>query len=190
MKIFHISWKTALVTIALILAVVIGLELKAGRVPVYAHGPIALWAPDVKSDQNSQQIADWYTPSHLIHGFAFYGALSLVPGGLSIGAMAVGATIIESAWEVLENSPLVIDRYRAETVSVGYQGDSVLNSVCDILACLLGFYIASKLPWQWTVALVIIFELLTLYLIRDNLTLNVLMLVSPVEAIKHWQAAL
>lgn len=181
--------------ISLLLCVLITLtagfiELGMGRVPVYQHGPVRLWTGDVNGNQNSQQIADPYTLSHVLHGFAFYGALTLVPLPLSIGAMAVGATVLESGWEILENSPLIIERYRSATFANEYSGDSVLNSICDIIACLIGFYIAYKLPWKWTLAIAVASELLMLYLIRDNLTLNIVMLIYPIEAIKHWQMGL
>ena len=166
------------------------------RPPICACGTVKLWWGVVQSSENSQHIADWYTFSHVIHGFLFYGAahllwrrLKIFDGAPTRWALPI-AVVLEASWEILENSPMIIDRYRAVTVSFGYAGDSIVNSMADIGWMVLGFWIASKLPWKATVALAIAFELMTLAIIRDNLTLNVLMLVHPVEAIKDWQAGL
>ena len=164
------------------------------RPPICACGTIKLWHGVVESAENSQHLADWYTFSHIIHGFIFYGAAHLLwrkwrlfDGAPTRWALPI-AVIMEASWEILENSPLIIDRYRAVTVSFGYSGDSIVNSLADIGWMALGFWAAAKLPWKATLALAIAFELMTLAIIRDNLTLNVLMLVHPVEAIKVWQA--
>ena len=164
------------------------------RPPICICGTIKLWHGAVESAQNSQHIADWYTFSHIIHGFIFYlGAhllwrrWKLFEGAPTRWALPI-AVAIEATWEFLENSPMIIERYRSVTVSFGYAGDSIVNSVADIGWMSLGFWIAAKLPWQATLAIAIAFELMTLALIRDNLTLNVLMLAWPVDAIKVWQA--
>ncbi|WP_419896826.1 DUF2585 domain-containing protein [Roseomonas sp. USHLN139] len=172
-----------------IAAVMAAVLLAMGRVPICSCGEVLLWYGQADGPGNSQHIADWYTPSHIIHGFLFFAALAWVRPGWSVGARMVVASLVEAAWEVAENSPMVIDRYREATLAAGYQGDSVLNSLADLGWMLLGFAIAARLPWKATLALGVFFELLALYAIRDNLTLNVLMLLWPVEGIRDWQAA-
>jgi len=160
-----------------------------GQVPICKCGYVKLWHGVVFSSENSQHISDWYTPSHVIHGFAFYGLLWLIGRRWPIGLRLLLAIAIEAGWEIFENTDLVINRYREVTISLDYYGDSVLNSVCDILAMVAGFAIASRLPVWVTIGLVIALELLVLYFIRDNLTLNIIMLIYPLDAIKAWQAA-
>ena len=166
------------------------LEVAMGRKLAYQHGPIRVWSGDIKSDQNSQQIADPYTFTHLIHGALFYGVTRLVLPWASLGTRAIAAIAAEAAWEVYENTDTVVGRYRAETISLGYYGDSVINSMTDILACVVGFLLAWRLPRSVTIAWVIIVEVVLAFWIRDNLTLNILMLVHPIRAVKVWQAAL
>lgn len=164
------------------------IEFAWGRPPICPCGHIALWAGNPNSPENSQQLSDWYSLSHIIHGFLFYGLLwSILPGRLRLWALPL-AVMIEGGWELLENSPIIIDRYRAATIAVGYSGDSILNSMSDIIMMMIGFALARRLPVMGTVALAIGFELLALAVIRDNLTLNVVMLVHPVDAIRVWQA--
>jgi hypothetical protein len=159
-----------------------------GRVFVSETGRIMLWVGELNTAEGSQQIADWYTASHFIHGIIFFGFLYLFRKRLSLGARLIIATIVEVGWELLENSSFIIDRYRETTIAIGYMGDSILNSVSDILFMMLGFYVAQKIPWWLSVALVLTLELVVGYLIRDNLTLNIIMLVYPLEAIQTWQA--
>ncbi len=168
--------------------------LAMGRRAICACGSVKLWWGTVQSAENSQHIADWYSFSHVIHGLLFYFFAHLLwrrwhlfGGKPAVWALPI-AVAFEGFWELLENSPIIIDRYRAVTVSFGYEGDSVVNSLSDIGFMALGFWIASKLPWKVSLAMAIAFELFTLFMIRDNLTLNVLMLVWPLEAIRTWQA--
>ena len=179
-----------LIAIALVIVVQVVSLYMMGRVPICTCGYIKLFEPGVNTAGNSQHLSDWYTPSHIIHGFLFYLLGFAVMRRQSLGAKLLLGTVIEVAWELLENSPLIIDRYRNATMAVGYTGDSILNSTMDTVFMVAGFLFAARMPVAVTVILAIVFELGTGWIIRDNLTLNVLMLVWPVEAIKLWQAAL
>ena len=182
-------WHYALIAAAVVVAMA-AVELAMGRVVVSKTGRLMLWAPEVASAENSQQIADWYSFSHVIHGIAFYAALSLVgrrwkwPPGWRL----VLAVCVEAAWEIFENTPFTIEHYRKATVALDYYGDSVLNSVCDVGCCVAGFALAAWAPVWASVALVAAMELFVGYMIRDNLTLNIIMLLRPIEAIKRWQS--
>jgi uncharacterized protein DUF2585 len=178
-----------LLIVVALMVVAGGLEYAMGRPVTYRHGPAGLWSGDVSSDQNSQQIADPYTFTHFTHGAAFYGLTWLAMRPASVATRLIVATGVEAAWEAYENTDTVVERYRTETISLGYYGDSLINSAADIVACIVGFLLAWRLPRAATITWVVLFELMLAFWIRDNLTLNILMLVYPIRAIKEWQAA-
>jgi hypothetical protein len=180
-------WRTDLAVALGIVCSTALLELAMGRAMTYRHGPLRPWVSDVQSDQNSQQLSDWYTFSHVIHGALFYGITHLAMRRAPLALRLVTAVALEASWETYENTDTVINRYRAATIALGYYGDSVLNSMSDILACVLGFLLASRLRWWWTVTWVVAAEVFVAAVIRDNLTLNIIMLIWPIEAIKRWQ---
>ena len=163
-------------------------ELAMGRHPVCTCGTVDLWVGLRDSPKTSQMLADWYSLSHIVHGLIFYFLLWLLFRRSPVALRFLGALLIEAAWEVIENTPFVIDRYRETTAAIGYSGDSVINSVSDILMMALGFLAARKLPVWAAVLLVIALEVLPLFVIRDNLTLNVWNLLAPNPAVQAWQA--
>lgn len=175
--------------VAAVLAALAGLALHAmGRPLICTCGSVKLWVGAVHSADNSQHLVDWYSPSHLIHGILFYALGWLVLRRFSHGERLVAAVAIEAAWELVENSKFIIDRYREATIALGYTGDSVINSLADIGWMVVGFLLARRLPVWGSVALAVGLELLALWAIRDNLTLNVLMLLWPIDAVRDWQA--
>ena len=170
-------------------ALVAALELWMGRLPFGPDGRIGLWEGDIWSREQSQRFADPYTFSHTIHGMLFYAMLWLVARRAPVRTRFIWALVMEGAWEILENSPIIINRYREATIALGYVGDSVFNSVSDILFAGLGFLFAWRArPWI-TVAVILAMEIGTALWVRDNLTLNILMLLHPIDAIRDWQMA-
>ena len=170
-----------------ILAGVAAIQFAIGRLPICECGYVKFWHGDVWSSGNSQHLTDWYTLSHLAHGFIFYAVMWWLRPGWSVAWRAVAALLVEGAWEVVENTSLVIDRYREVTASLDYYGDSIVNSFGDGVAMLAGFFLAARLPVAASVVIVVAMEGLAAWMIRDNLMLNVLMLLWPVEAVREWQ---
>lgn len=177
-----------LALVAVLVVVQAAVLYAMGQPAICACGIVRLWAGDVAGPENSQQLADWYTPSHVIHGFLFYGLAHLLLRRRPLTARLAFAVAIEVAWELAENSPPVIERYRQQALAQGYVGDSIVNSLADTAAMASGFLLARLLPARATIALAVALELAVLWAIRDNLTLNVIQLVHPVEAISRWQA--
>ena len=173
----------------LIAVAAFGVLIAMGRPMICACGHVELWHGALDSG-NSQHVADWYSLSHVIHGFLFYALARLLMKRRPVGFRLAVAVALESAWEVLENSPIIIDRYRTATIALGYSGDSVVNSMSDIAMMAAGFLFAARAPVWVTIAVGLAFEAIALAFIRDNLTLNILMLTWPVEAIRQWQEAL
>jgi uncharacterized protein DUF2585 len=184
------KWPVWAIAAFAIMAAAASIELALGRVAICRCGYVKFWHGIVNSSENSQHITDWYTFSHVVHGIGFYGLLWLAARRLPPGARFVIAVLLEAAWEVLENTPLIINRYRAATISLDYYGDSVINSMSDIVGMMMGFAIARKAPVWATVAIVVVLETMMAVMIRDNLTLNILMLIHPFDAIRRWQMGL
>lgn len=180
--------RNAAIAALLILATAAVAELAMGRTPICTCGTVDLWVSARDSLKTSQMISDWYSFSHAIHGFLFYAALWLVASSLPVQWRFLAAIAVEAGWEVFENTAFVIDRYRATAAAAGYSGDSVLNSMCDILFMACGFLLARRLPLWVSVGLVIVLELIPLYFIRDNLTLNIWMFLWPNASVEAWQA--
>ncbi|HRY06205.1 MAG TPA: DUF2585 domain-containing protein [Hyphomicrobiaceae bacterium] len=158
-----------------------------GRVVICKCGTVKLWHGIVKSSENSQHLTDWYTFSHVVHGLIFYAVLTYLLPRASWAAKLAAAVALEAGWEIIENTEMVINRYRTATISLDYFGDSVVNSLMDTVAMMVGFGAALLLPVGASIALGIGFEIFMAVMIRDNLTLNILMLVWPMDAVARWQ---
>ena len=183
-----VPWLRIAAAAALMLAVQAVTLAAMGRLAICKCGTVKLWHGVVVSSENSQHILDWYSFSHVLHGLLFYAILHWLLPRVSIGRRLMIAVALEVGWEILENSSFIIERYRAQTISLDYYGDSITNSLADTLAMIYGFLIAWRMPFWVSLAVGIALEALMLWAIRDGLTLNIIMLVWPLDAIKAWQA--
>src|SRR3954465_7291526 len=164
-----------------------------GQPWIAASGHILLWVNDPFSPDTSQQLTDWYSFSHLVHGMVIFWLLRWAAPGLPLPLRFLSAMGIEIAWEITENTPAVIQHYRQQAIAVGYVGDSVLNSLSDTFMMSCGFWLASRLRARIVIPLALVLEIFTAWAIRDNLTLNVINLLAPVQwapirVIHDWQA--
>jgi len=182
-----VRYPVAAATLAILIATAAVL-LAMGRSPICTCGTIDLWVATATGPRTSQMLADWYSASHVVHGFLFYFGLWLVARNWRVERRFVAALVIEAAWEIVENTPVIIDRYREATMALGYTGDSVINSLSDIAMMAAGFAAARRLPLWASVLTVLVLEIVPLLAIRDNLTLNVWMLLLPTDAVRQWQA--
>lgn len=184
------SWRAALwpaiISLGFLATMVIAMRAQ-GRIWFCACGTIKVWSQDVWSSHCSQHLLDPYSITHFSHGLLFFVGLLLVARWVPLHWRFAIAIFIAAAWEVLENSSIIIERYREVTMSREYMGDSIVNSVGDVLCCAAGFFVAYKVGWKWALGIFALTEIVLLFMIRDNLTLNIIMLIKPIDAIKHWQ---
>ncbi|MGE0766091.1 MAG: DUF2585 family protein [Hyphomicrobiaceae bacterium] len=177
-----------LLIMALLIAIQIAGLVAMGKPWICNCGHVAVWYPNATGPETSQHIADWYTYSHVLHGLGFYFLLWLIAPRAPLGLRLVAAVGLEVGWELLENTPMIIERYRQGGLAQGYFGDSIVNSVSDTIAAIFGFFIAAVLPVWLSIALVIACEAFLAYTIRDNLLLNIIQLIHPSEALTRWQS--
>ena len=179
------------ILLAAILIATAAIEFALGRTPICKCGTIKFWHGVVMSSENSQHLTDWYTFSHIVHGLLFYFAIWALAKwrrwAIGFVPALVAATCVEAAWEVFENTDFVINRYREVTISLDYYGDSIVNSIADIVAMIAGFFLARVAPVIVSILLALGLELFAAAMIRDNLVLNIIMLIHPLEFIKSWQ---
>lgn len=181
--------KGLLLTLIILAGTIITLYLM-GREPICKCGTIKFWHGVVQSSENSQHISDWYTPSHILHGLIFFFVTWLFFSRWTFGMRLAFSMAVEACWEIVENTDIIINRYREATISFDYFGDSILNSASDMVAMAVGFYLASKLPIWGSILLFIAAEAFVMYMIRDGLLLNIIMLLYPLEVIREWQGAI
>lgn len=193
MQLSLLPHRKAVLATAVVFLASAAILLAMDRPPICECGTVKLWHGVVQSSENSQHLTDWYSPSHFTHGLIMFflawllwDKWRLFGGAPARWALPI-AVVIEAAWEIMENTPMVIDRYREVTISWGYAGDSMVNSLADIGWMIVGFLVAARIPWQASLAIALFFEAFTAWAIRDNLTLNVLMLFWPLEAVRQWQ---
>ena len=177
------------IVVACVIVLLMSVLLRAqGRLLICACGQVQIWTSDTCSSNNSQHLFDPYSFTHVLHGILFFWLIALAFRRMAPGRQLLLALSLEAAWEVFENSRVVIERYRTATAALGYQGDTVVNSIGDLLCALLGFLIARQLGVRWSLILFLLVELILVLWIHDSLLLQMLMLMRPVEAIKLWQA--
>jgi hypothetical protein len=182
-----LSLEVCAISLVILMMLAAALEFSEGRRLWGSDGTPGVWSGDIWSNHNSQYLTDPYTFTHITHGILLYGILSVSAGRLATSTRMIVAVVLESAWEVLENTDWVIERYRSETISLNYYGDSILNSMGDIVSCMLGFLFASRLSKRVTIITAVALEIVLLFWTRDNLSLNILMLIRPSRAIRMWQ---
>ncbi len=182
------AWRYVGTIIAILCVQALALHLM-GRLTICSCGYVKFWEGNPAGPGTSQHLTDWYSFSHLLHGFWLYFFLWLACKHLPIGTRLTWAVVLEAGWEILENSPFIIDRYRADTISLNYYGDTIVNSLSDTLTAVVGFLFAAWVSLAITILAIIAIEVSLAVMIRDNLALNIVMLVHEVPWIKAWQAA-
>ncbi|WEX08806.1 DUF2585 domain-containing protein [Chelativorans sp. AA-79] len=181
------SWVLCFFVVLAILALQAAVLAAMGRLPICACGEVKLWYPDASGPETSQHLTDWYTISHFLHGLIFYFLFWMIAPRSPVWVRLCLAVGLEAIWEIAENTPMVIDRYRQSALAEGYFGDSIVNSLADTATAVLGFLFARVSPVWVSIVVLIAAELFVAYMIRDNLTLNIIQLVHPTEAISRWQ---